>query len=107
MATVLPITTVFAQNNSQYTAAVIGTWKPEKEGLTARFNADGTFTMSEEGENAEAMAPSVSGTYTVTDTVINMSITVDGKHYSLKKSYRKINDDTLQVDRQNYRRVVQ
>jgi hypothetical protein len=119
ITTALPATLVFAQNNSQYMAAVTGTWKHEKEGLTFQFNDDGTFTMSEEGENAEraarserrasgeAMATSVGGTYTVTDKVINMSMTVDGKNYPLRMSYRKINDDTLQLDRQNYRRVVQ
>jgi hypothetical protein len=118
--TALSVTTVFAQaNTSQYVSAVAGTWKHEKEGLTFRFNTDGTFTMSEEGEDAERaarserrssgeeMATGVSGTYTVTDRVINMSMTVDGKHYPLRMSYRKINDDTLQLDRQNYRRAVQ
>jgi hypothetical protein len=119
MTTTLSITTVFAQNNSQYTAVIAGTWKNEKEALTFRFNTDGTFTMSEEGENAEraarrerrssgeAVATGMSGTYTVTDRVINMSMTVDGKHYPLRMSYRKIDDDTLQVERQNYRRVIQ
>ncbi|MDR0681868.1 MAG: hypothetical protein LBG15_08500 [Dysgonamonadaceae bacterium] len=119
MTIALPITTVFAQNNSQYAAAVAGAWKHEKEGLMFQFNSDGTFTMSEEGEAAEraarseqrskgeAAATGVSGTYTVTDRVINMSMTVDGKHYPLRMSYRKINDDILQLDRQNYRRVVQ
>jgi hypothetical protein len=116
----LPIASIFAQNNNNhYVAAITGTWKHEKEGLTFRFNADGTFTMSEEGEEAERAArseqrskgevitTSVSGTYTVTDRVINMSMKVDGKHYPIRMAYRKINDDTLQLDRQNYRRVVQ
>jgi hypothetical protein len=120
MTTALSTTTVFAQaNTSQYVLVVAGTWKHEKEGLTFRFNNDGTFTMSEEGENAEraarserrskgeAAATSIAGTYTVTDKVINMSMKVDGKNYPLRMSYRKINDDTLQLDRQNYRRVVQ
>jgi hypothetical protein len=119
MTTALPITTVFAQNNSRYAAAVTGTWKHEKEGLTFQFNSDGTFTMAEEGENAEralrgeqrskgeAAATSVSGTYTVTDRAINMSMRVDGKNYPLRMSYRRINNDTLQLDRQNYRRVVE
>jgi hypothetical protein len=40
-------------------------------------------------------------------TLINMSMTVDGKNYPLRMPCRKINDDTLQLDRQNYRRVVQ
>jgi hypothetical protein len=119
MTTALSITTVFAQNNSQYTAVIAGTWKNEKEAMTFQFNTDGTFTMSEEGEEAEraarserrskgeAAATSVAGTYTVTDKVINMSMKVDGKNYPLRMSYRKINDDTLQLERQNYRRVVQ
>jgi hypothetical protein len=119
MTTTLSITTVFAQTNSQYVPAVAGTWKHEKEGLVFQFNNDGTFTMSEEGENAEraarseqrsngeAVTTSVSGTYTVTDRAINMSMTVDGRNYPLRMSYRKINDNTLQLDRQNYRRVVQ
>jgi hypothetical protein len=117
---VWPLALVFAQNsNSQYAAAISGTWKHEKEGLTFRFNTDGTFTMSEEGAeaeraarseqraNGEAMATSVNGTYTVTDRTISMSMTVDGKNYPLRMAYRKINADTLQLDRQNYRRVVQ
>jgi hypothetical protein len=86
-------------------AVVIGTWKPEKEDIMVQFNADGTLILFREGENVEAMVISGSGTYTVTDKVINMSITVDGKNYSMRKSYRKINEDTLWVDRQNYRRV--
>jgi hypothetical protein len=118
MTTALPITTVFAQTNSQYVTAVTGTWKHEKGGLTFQFNDDGTFTMSEDGEEAEratrseqrssgeAITNSVSGTYTITDKAINMSMTVDGRNYPLRMSYRKINDDTLQLDRQNYRRVV-
>jgi hypothetical protein len=117
MTTALSITAVFAQNNSQYEAIVIGTWKPEKEGSMVQFNADGTFIIFGEGENVEQAAQSerrsngeamvTSGTYTVTDKVINLSITVDGKNYSMRKSYQKINEDTLQVDKQNYRRVVQ
>jgi hypothetical protein len=115
-----PLALVFAQkSNSQYVAVISGTWKHEKEGLTFCFNSDGTFTMSEEGEeaeraarseqraNGEAMATSVGGTYTVTDKAISMSMTVDGKNYPLRMAYRKINDDTLQLDRQNYRRVAQ
>jgi hypothetical protein len=117
MTTALSIAAVFAQNNSQHESAFIGTWKPEKEGLMVQFNADGTFIMFGEGENVpqttrserrssgEAMVTSAGGTYTVTDKVINMSITVDGKNYSMRKSYRKINENTLRVDRQNYRRV--
>jgi Fic family protein len=120
MTAVLPIASAFAQNSrNQYAAAISGTWKHEKEGLTFRFNTDGTFTMSEEGEEAEraarseqrssgeAVTTSVSGTYTVTDRVINMSMRVDGKNYPIRMAYRKINDDTLQLDRQNYRRVVE
>ncbi|MHB9291665.1 hypothetical protein Holit_00743 [Hollandina sp. SP2] len=116
----LPVTLAFAQNSSnQYAAAITGTWKHEKEGLTFRFNGDGTFAMSEEGGEAEraaqseqrssgeAVTTSVNGTYTVTDRVINMSMTVDGKKYPLRMTYKKINNDTLQLDRQNYRRVVQ
>jgi uncharacterized lipoprotein NlpE involved in copper resistance len=111
---------IFVQNNdNSYADAITGTWKHEREGLTFRFNDDGTFTMSEEGEEAEraarseqrgrgeAVTTSVSGTYTVTDRVINMSMTVDGKNYPLRMTYRKINDDTLQLDRQNYQRVNQ
>jgi hypothetical protein len=119
MITALSVSPAFAQGDSRYAALIAGTWKHEKEGLTFQFNDDGTFTMSEEGENAEraarnerrssgeGAATSISGTYTVTDRVINMSMTVDGKHYPLRMSYRKINDGTLQLDRQNYRRVVQ
>jgi hypothetical protein len=122
MTTALPIAPAFAQssnNNNQYAATITGTWKHEKEGLRFQFNADGTFTMSEEGEEAEraarseqrssgeAATSSVSGTYTVTDRAINMSMTVDGKNYPLRMSYRKINNDTLQLDRKNYRRVVE
>jgi hypothetical protein len=120
MTAALPATLAFAQNNNnQYAAVIAGTWKHEKEGLTFRFNADGTFTMSEEGEEAERAArseqrssgeeaaTSVSGTYTVTDKVINMSMTVDGRNYPLRMAYRKIDNDTLQLDRQNYRRVIQ
>jgi hypothetical protein len=120
MTMALPVSLAFAQNSSnQYAAAITGTWKSEKEGMTFRFNGDGTFTMSEEGEEAEqaarseqrssgeAVTTSVNGTYTVTDKVINMSMMVDGKKYPLRMAYRKINDDTLQLDRQNYRRVVQ
>jgi hypothetical protein len=120
MAIIWPVRMIFAQNNdNSYAAAITGTWKHEREGLTFRFNDDGTFTMSEEGEEAEravrseqrgrgeAVATSVSGTYTVTDRVINMSMTVDGKNYPLRMTYRKINDDTLQLDRQNYQRVNQ
>jgi hypothetical protein len=120
MTMALPVTLAFAQNNNnQYAAVIAGTWKHEKEGLTFRFNADGTFTMSEEGEEAEraarseqrssgeAVTTSVSGTYTVTDRVINMSMIVDGKNYPLRMAYRKMGNDTLQLDRQNYRRVIQ
>jgi hypothetical protein len=120
ITTALPITLAFAQNsNSQYAVAIVGIWKKEKEGLTFRFNDNGTFTMSEEGEEAEraarseqrtsgeAAATSVSGTYTVTDRVINMSMTVDGRNYPLRMAYRKIDNETLQLDRQNYRRIVQ
>jgi hypothetical protein len=116
----LPLARIFAQNNnSHYAAAIAGTWKHEREGLTFCFNADGTFTMAEEGEeaeraarseqrtNGEAVATSVSGTCTVTDRAINMSMTVDGKNYPVRMSYRKIDNDTLQLDRKNYRRVVQ
>jgi hypothetical protein len=120
MTMVLPIASAFAQiNNNQYVSVITGTWKHDKEGLTFRFNADGTFTMSEEGGEAERAiqneqraagekaTTSVSGTYTATDRVINMSMTVDGKNYPIRMTYRKINDDTLQLDRKNYRRVVQ
>jgi hypothetical protein len=116
----LSVTAAFAQNNNtRYVAEIAGTWKHEKEGLTFQFNDDGTFTMSEEGEEAERAArsegrssgeeaaTSVSGTYTVTDRAINMSMRVDGRNYPLRMSYKKINNDTLQLDRQNYRRVVQ
>jgi hypothetical protein len=118
MAAVLPMTAVFAQEE-QYRAEVTGTWKHEREGLTFQFNADGTFTMSEEGEDArrsieaesrrrgEAMSASVGGTYTVTRGAINMVMIVDGKNHRLRMSYRKTGADALQMEGQNYRRVNQ
>ncbi|MDR1286080.1 MAG: hypothetical protein LBK08_00570 [Treponema sp.] len=116
MTTALFVAPVFAQDDP-YRAEVIGTWRHEKEGLTFQFNADGSFTMSEDGEEArktieseprsrgEVMAASVGGTYTVTRGVINMVMVVDGKSHRLRMSYRKIDTDTMQMERQNYRRV--
>jgi hypothetical protein len=114
--TALPVASVFAQEE-QYRAEVIGTWRHEKEGMTFQFNADGTFTMSEDNEETrkametetrgrgEAMATSIGGTYTVARGAINMVMIVDGKSHRLRMSYRKIDADTLQMERQNYRRV--
>jgi hypothetical protein len=105
-----------AQNDA---SAIIGTWKHDKEGLTFQFNADGTFTMGEEGEAArkavereqrgrgESATTSVSGTYTVTRNRIEMLLFVDGKTHKIPMSYRKVDDNTLRLDGQNYRRVVQ
>jgi hypothetical protein len=115
-----PMAPVFAQDDP-YRAEVTGTWMHEKEGLTFQFNADGTFTMSEDGEETrkaieaeqrrrgETVATSVSGTYTVSkgafSTAINMVMIVDGKSHRIRMSYKKIDADTLQIDGQNYRRL--
>jgi hypothetical protein len=100
-----------------YAAAIIGTWKHDKEGLTFQFNADGTFTMGEEGEAArraieqeqrdrgESAITSVSGTYTATKNRIEMLMFVDGKTHKIPMSYRKVDGNTLRLDGQNYRRV--
>jgi hypothetical protein len=105
---------VFAQNTN---AEIIGTWKHDKEGLTFQFNADLSFTMGEEGEEAraaieqeqrakgEAVITSVGGTYTVTGSRIEMLMTVDGKTHKVRMSYKLIDRDTLRLDGQNYRRV--
>ncbi|MDR0638119.1 MAG: hypothetical protein LBG27_04320 [Spirochaetaceae bacterium] len=80
---------LFAQTPSS--ASIMGTWKYDKEGLTFQFNADGSFTMDEEGEAArqvveqeqrglsESAITSVSGTYTVTGNRIDMLMLVDGE----------------------------
>ncbi|MDR1248647.1 MAG: hypothetical protein LBK63_05015 [Treponema sp.] len=120
MTAAWPAALVFAQDGSeQYRAEVTGTWKHEREGLTFQFNADGSFTMSEDGAEArkameaesrrrgEAAATSVGGTYTVARGVINMVMVVDGKSHRLRMAYKKIDADTLQMERQNYRRVNQ
>jgi hypothetical protein len=109
---------IFAQNsNNQYAAAINGKWKNDREGLTFQFNPDGTFVMAEESEearraaqseqgaNSESVITSVNGTYTVTATVINMVMAVDGKSHRIRMSYKIIAPDTLQMERQNYRRV--
>jgi hypothetical protein len=118
MMAALPVALIFAQDE-QYRAEVTGTWRHDGEGMTFRFNADGTFTMSEDGEEArkameaesrgrgEAVTTSAGGTYTVTRGAINMVMVVDGKSHRLRMSYRKIDADTLQMERQNYRRVNQ
>ncbi|MDR1216886.1 MAG: hypothetical protein LBK25_09405 [Treponema sp.] len=107
----------FAQEGNGLLADLIGTWRHEKEGLTFQFNVDGTFSMSEDGEEArkaiesesrkrgEAMSTSVGGTYSMSKGVINMVMNVDGKSHRIRMSYKKVNSDTLQIDRQNYHRV--
>ena len=107
---------VFAQNAAN--TEVIGTWKHDKEGLTFQFNADLSFTMGEEGEDAraaieqeqrargEAVITSVSGTYTVTGSRIEMLMAVDGKTHKVRMSYRLVDRDTLRLDGQNYRRIA-
>jgi hypothetical protein len=109
---------IFAQNsNNQYAAAINGRWKNDREGLTFQFNPDGTFIMAEESEEArraaqgeqrannERVTTSVNGTYTVTATAVNMVMVVDGKSHRIRMSYKIIDIDTLQMERQNYRRV--
>jgi hypothetical protein len=84
-------------NNSE----VVGTWTHEG-GLVYRFNADGTFSMSVEGEKAKQDAQSVQdrigkmvsartqGTYTVTQGSINMIVMVNKKSRRMRMAYRKI-----------------
>jgi hypothetical protein len=109
---------VFAQNSAnQYTVALNGRWKNEGEALIFQFNPDGTFSMTEESEEArraaqreqrasnESAAAGMSGTYTATATAINMVIAVDGKTHRIRMSYKIIDTETLQMERQNYRRV--
>lgn len=109
---------IFAQNgNNQYAASINGRWKNDGEGLIFQFNSDGTFIMAEESEEArraaqgeerannESVVTSVNGTYTATATVINMVMVVDGKSHRIRMSYKIIDPDTLQMERQNYRRV--
>jgi hypothetical protein len=48
---------------------------------------------------------SVSGTYKVTRNKIEMLMYVDGKNHKISMSYRKVDDNTLQLDGQNYRRI--
>jgi hypothetical protein len=105
---------LFAQTPSY--AGIIGTWKHDKEGLTFQFNADGTFTMGEEGEAArkaieqeqrgrgESVITSVSGTYTVTGNKIEMLMFVDGKTHRVRMTWRLIDINTLRLDGQNYRK---
>jgi hypothetical protein len=120
MTAAWPMALVFAQDGSdRYSAEVAGTWRHEKEGLTFQFNADGTFTMSEDGEDArkaleaeqrkrgEAITTSIGGTYTVSKTAINMVMIADGKNHRIRMSYKKVGADTLQIDGQNYQRVDQ
>jgi hypothetical protein len=107
---------LFAQTSAS--ADVTGTWKHNKEGLTFQFNTDGTFTMGEENEAArraieqeqrnrgESVITSVDGTYTVTRNRIEMLMYVDGKTHKISMSYRKIDDNTLRLDGQNYRRIT-
>jgi hypothetical protein len=116
MTAAWPAALVFAQDD-QYRAEVAGTWKHEKEGLTFRFNADGTFAMSEDGAEArkaieaeqrrrgEAAITSVGGTYTVARGALNMVMAVDGKNHRLRLRYKKLEAETLQMEGQNYRRV--
>jgi hypothetical protein len=105
---------LFAQTGS---SEVVGTWKHDKEGLTFKFNADGSFTMGEEGEAArqtieqeqrgqgEVVVTSVDGTYTVNKGKIEMLMFVDGKTHKVRMSYKLIDANTLRMDGQNYRRV--
>jgi hypothetical protein len=100
------------------TAGITGTWKHDKEGLTFQFNADGTFTMGEEGEAArkaieqeqrnrgESVITSVSGTYTVTTNRIEMLMFVDGKTHKIRMAWNRVDTNTLRLDGQNYRRIV-
>jgi hypothetical protein len=105
---------LFAQAAS---AGIMGTWKHDKEGLTFRFNADGTFTMSEEGEAArqaieqeqrergESVITGVGGTYTVSGSRIEMLMFVDGKTHKVRMRWRLVDANTLWLDGQDYRRV--
>jgi malate/lactate dehydrogenase len=120
LVTIIPATPVFAQDDGNR-AEVTGTWRHEKEGLTFQFNADGSFTMSEDAskdgeetrkaleketrKRGEAIATSVGGTYAITKGVINMAMSVDGKSHRLRMKYKKLNADTLQLEGQNYHRV--
>jgi hypothetical protein len=47
----------------------------------------------------------MSGTYTATAAAINMVIAVDGRTHRIRMSYKIIDADTLQMERQNYRRI--
>ena len=107
---------LFAQTPSS--TGIIGMWKHDKEGLTFQFNADGSFTMGEEGETArqaveqeqrglsESAAASVSGTYTVTGNRIDMLMLVDGKNHRVRMTFRLMNANTLRLDGQDYRRII-
>jgi hypothetical protein len=102
---------VFGQNRDN--AEIVGTWKHEG-GLVYQFNADGTYSMSLEGEKAERDAQSVQekigktvntraeGTYTVTQGSITMI--ANGKTRRMRIAYQKIDSDTLRLGGQNYRR---
>ncbi|MDR1095849.1 MAG: hypothetical protein LBL31_05625, partial [Spirochaetaceae bacterium] len=93
---------VFAQNSANQYTAINGRWKNEKEALIFQFNPDGTFTMTEESEEArravqreqrasgESAAAGMSGTYTATAAAINMVIAVDGRTHRIRMSYKII-----------------
>jgi hypothetical protein len=105
---------LFAQTPSS--TGIVGSWKHNKEGLTFQFNADGTFTMGEEGEVArsaieqeqhrrgESMIASVSGTYTVAGNRIEMLMFVDGKTHKVRMTWKLVDTNTLRLDGQNYRK---
>jgi hypothetical protein len=101
-------------NNSE----VVGTWMHEG-GLVYKFNADGTFSMSVEGEKAERDAQSVQdrigkmvsarteGAYTVAQGAINMIVMVNKKSRRMRMAYRKIDSGALQMQGVTYKRVVE
>ncbi|MDR2394577.1 MAG: hypothetical protein LBD93_10555 [Treponema sp.] len=105
---------VFGQ--SQANAGIVRSWKHDKEGLTFQFKADSTFAMGEEGEAArraieqeqrsrgESATASVSGTYTVNGSRIEMLMVVDGKTHKVRMSWKLIDANTLRLDGQNYRK---
>jgi hypothetical protein len=98
-------------------SGIVGTWKHDKEGLTFQFNAGGTFTMGEESEEArraieqeqrsrgESVITSVSGTYTVSGSRVEMLMLVDGKTHKVRMSFRLMNANTLRLDGQDYQKV--
>ena len=107
---------LFAQTPSS--TGIIGMWKHDKEGLTFQFNADGSFTMDEEGAAArqaveqeqrgrgESAITSVSGTYTLNGGRVEMLMPVDGKTRRVRMTFRLIDANTLRLDGQNYRRII-